>query len=311
MSGVSNWRPKLHFEWSLFTDAAAAWSAHNAQRLGAALAYYTVFSLAPLLLIFVSIAGMVFGDQAARGELYWQIRAVAGHESALFIQQLLKDARIHATSGILATVFGFGVLILGASGVFAELRDDLNFIWDVPAAPRESLLRGMLRYELHSFGLVIGSGLLITLSLAASIAIQAGEKYALAYITVPVYVLEAGSFAITFFATTFLFGLVYTIVPERRVPWTDAAVGSLVTAILFTAGKSLVAVYLGRAGVGSLYGAASSLIVLLAWVYYSSQIFLFGAEFTHVYSQRHGVIGKERGQAQIVQIDTSAPAGRR
>jgi membrane protein len=302
---VSKWLPSLHFEWSLFAETAEAWSAHNAQRLGAALAYYTVFSLAPMLLIFVSIAGMVFGDQAVRGELYWQIRVVAGHESALFIQQLLKEARTHATSGILASAFGFGMLMLGASGMFLELRDDLNLIWDVPA-PRESLWRGMLRYRLFSFGLVLGSGLLITMSLAASIAIHAGEKYALGYVRVPAFALEAATSGITFLATTFLFGLVYTVVPERRVPWTDAAVGSLVTAILFTAGKALVALYLGRAGVGSLYGAAGSLVVLLAWIYYSSQIFLFGAEFTHVYSQRHGVAGKEAA----VQIDTGAPIAR-
>jgi membrane protein len=303
---MSKWWPTLHFEWSLFADTAAAWSAHNAQRLGASLAYYTIFSLAPMLLIFVSIGGIMFGQQAVRGEIYWEIRAVAGHEGAIFVQQLLKEAGTHAASGILASVFGFSMLLLGASGVFLELRDDLNFIWDVPARD-ESLLRGMLRYRLFSFGLVIGSGLLITLSLAISIAIQAAEKYTLGHITIPAFFLEAATFGVTFFATTFLFGLVYTIIPERRVPWTDVVVGSLVTAILFAAGKSLVALYLGRAGVGSLYGAAGSLVVLLVWVYYSSQIFLFGAEFTHVYSQRHGVLGKERGQgpATTVPIDTT------
>lgn len=303
---VSNRRLELRFEWSLFRDAAAAWSAHNAQRLGASLAYYSIFSLAPLLLIFVSIAGTVFGENAVRGEIYWEIRALAGNTGAAFIQELLKGAGMHRASGILASILGFVMLVLGASGVFIELRDDLNYIWNVPA-PEESIWRGLLRYRLISFGLVLGSGLLITASLAASIAIQAAEKYALGYVMIPAFLLEAANFGVTFLATTLLFGLVYTILPERRVPWTDVAVGSVVTAILFTAGKSLVAFYLGRAGVGSLYGAAGSLVVLLVWVYYSAQIFLFGAEFTHVYSQRHGVLSVER--ARVVPHDTK-PASR-
>jgi len=285
------WKP-LRLEWSLFTAAGAAWSAHNAQRLGAALAYYTIFSLAPLLLLFVSIAGMIFGDDAVRGDLYWQIRALAGDAGASFVQQLLKGARLHPTSNFLAAVLGFMTLVLGASGVFVELRDDLNYIWDIPA-PLESAWRGMLRYRIFAFALVLGSGLLITASLSLSVVVQAAETYASGYVKVPPFLLEGANAGGTFLATTLLFGLVYTILPERRVPWTDVSVGSVVTAVLFTAGKSLVAVYLGRSGVGSLYGAAGSLVVLLVWVYYSAQIFLFGAEFTHVYSQRHGLLSRE------------------
>ena len=293
---VPKWRGSLQFEWSLFKDAGAAWNAHNAQRLGASLAYYTIFSLAPLLLIFVSIAGIVFGPDAVRGDIYWQIRAVAGYEGAAFVQDLLKGARTHSASGILASILGFAMLMLGASGVFVELRDDLNYIWNVPSS-NESILGGMLRYRMFSFGLVIGSGLLITASLAFSVAIQAAEKYALGYIMIPAFLLETANFGVTFLATTFLFGLVYAILPERRVPWTDVVVGSVVTSLLFAIGKSLVALYLGRAGIGSLYGAAGSLVVLLVWVYYSSQIFLFGAEFTHAYSQRHGLLRSERVEA--------------
>jgi membrane protein len=160
---MSRWQP-LRVEWSLFEAAGAAWSAHNAQRLGASLAYYTIFSLAPLLLLFVAIAGIIFGEDAVRGEIYWQIRALAGHEGAAFIQQLLKGMRMHPTSNILAAILGFTILVLGASSVFGELRDDLNYIWDIPA-PQESVWRGLLRYRLFSFALVLGSGLLITASL--------------------------------------------------------------------------------------------------------------------------------------------------
>ena len=293
---MPGWRPELRFEWALFKDAGAAWNAHNAQRLGASLAYYTIFSLAPLLLIFVAIAGIVFGENAVRGEIYWQIRALAGYQGAAFVQDLLKGVNTHAASGILASLLGFVMLMLGASGIFVELRDDLNYIWDIPSSD-ESFLGGILRYRMFSFGLVLGSGLLITASLAFSVAIQAAEKYTLGYIMIPVWILEAANFGATFLATTFLFGLVYAVIPERRVPWTDVAVGSIVTAIFFAIGKSLVALYLGRAGVGSLYGAAGSLVVLLVWIYYSAQIFLFGAEFTHVYSQHHGVLRSEQAAA--------------
>lgn len=311
---MAKWR-ELRFEWSLFKETAEAWNAHNAQRLGASLAYYTIFSIAPLLLIFVSMAGFVFGQQAVRGEIYWQMRAVAGYQGAVFIQNILAGAHMHAKSGIIATAIGFTVLLLGASGVFVELRDALNLIWEVPA-PQESALHGLIRYRLFSFALVIGSGLLITASLAFSIAIQAIEKYALGYFHIPGFVMESANFAVTFVAITVLFGLVYEFVPERRVPWTDVAVGSLITAVLFAVGKALVALYLGRAGVGSLYGAAGSLVVLLVWVYYSSQIFLFGAEFTHVYSRRHGVLRQERAAARsakgpAVPIDTTLQASPR
>ncbi len=300
---VSRWQP-LRVEWSLFKATAAAWSAHNAQRLGASLAYYAILSLAPLLLVLVSIASMVFGDDAVRGQIYWQIRALAGSEGAAFIQELLKGARMHPTSGILAAIVGFAIMVLGASSVFGELRDDLNYIWDIPA-PEVSAWRGMIRYRIFSFALVLGSGLLITASLSMSVVMQAAEKYASGYVKIPPLLLEAANAGATFLATTLLFGLVYTVLPERRVPWRDVAVGSLVTAVLFTAGKSLVAIYLGRSGVGSLYGAAGSLVLLLVWVYYSAQIFLFGAEFTHVYSQRHGVLSLEGKPAPEI---TKTPA---
>ena len=292
----------LRVEWSLFEGAASAWSSHNAQRLGAALAYYAILSLAPLLLICASIAGMVFGQNAVRGEIYWQIRAVAGHEGAAFVQDVLKSATSHSATGIIAAILGFVLLLLGASGAFIELRDDLNFIWDVPQQ-QGSLIGSALRYRLYSFTLVIGSGLLITLSMAVNIAIQTIENFASGYLPLPAAVFQAANFAVTFVATTFLFGLIYTALPARRVPWTDVVVGATVTSVLFAVGRLLVAWYLGHAGVGSLYGAAGSLVVLLVWIYYSSQIFLYGAEFTHVYSQRHGALKRERA----VKIDTARP----
>lgn len=309
---MPKWLPEIRFEWALFGEAGAAWNTHNAPRLGAALAYYAIFSLAPLLLIFISIAGIVFGRDAVRGEIYTQIRAVAGVQSAGLIEGLLKSATMHKTSGIIVSILGFVTLLLGASGVFVELRDDLNYIWEIPPS-QESMIGGMLRYRLFAFGLVLGSGLLITASLAVSIAISAIEKYALGLIMIPGFLLETANFVLTFIATAILFGLVYTIVPQRRVPWKDVIVGSIVTAALFTTGKALVGLYLGRAGVGSLYGAAGSLVILLVWIYYSSQIFLFGAEFTHVYSRRHGILSKGNvpPKRPVVPIDTNIQSSRR
>jgi membrane protein len=297
----------LRIDWDLFEGAASAWSSHNAQRLGAALAYYSILSLAPLLLICVSIAGLVFGKNAVRGELYWQMRAVAGPEAAAFIQDLLKSATAHPASGIIAGALGFILLLLGASGVFVELRDDLNYIWDVPPE-QGSLIGSALRYRLYAFALVLGSGLLITLSLAANLALLAMEKFASGHLPVPPLVFETANFVATVVATTFLFGLIYTALPTRRVPWTDVAAGSIVTAMLFAIARLLVGLYLGHAGIGSLYGAAGSLVVLLVWVYYSSQIFLFGAEFTHVYSQRHGALKREALLKRNVKTDTPVEA---
>lgn len=265
-----------------------------------------------MLLIVLSIAGIIFGRDEVRGQIYSQIRVVAGVQSAGFIRDLLNGVSAHRTSGIIASILGFVVLLLGASGVFVELRDDLNYIWEIP--PTEgSMIGGMLKYRLFAFGLVLGSGLLITASLAVTVTINAIEKFALGLIMIPGFLLESANFCVTFIATAFLFGLIYTIVPQRRVPWGDVTVGSIVTAILFTIGKSLVGLYLGRASVGSLYGAAGSLVILLVWVYYSAQIFLFGAEFTRVYSKRHGSLSREqvRPQHPVVPINTPAQSSRR
>jgi membrane protein len=288
------------FDWSLFSAAASAWASHNAQRLGAALAYYSILSLAPLLLVIAGIASLAFGWDTLREGVYWQIRAVAGDPTATVVESLLRDAHAHPASGIITGVVAFVMLILGASGVFVELREDLNYIWDIPD-PDCLALRGILRYRLFSFMLVLGSGCLIVLSMAGTIVIQAMEKYALRTISLPVSLVEAGNLLGTLVATTVLFGLIYTILPARRIPLRDVAAGAIVTAILFTVGKSVVGIFVGKAAIGSLYGAAGSVVALLVWIYYSSQIFLFGAELTHIYSQRRGMSG---GVANPVRVDT-------
>ena len=273
--------------WQLFRAAAEKWSDHNAPRLGAALAYYAILSLAPLLIVMVVVAGQLFGAEAVKGQIFWQIRNIAGDASANVVQAVLKDAAQHGKSGIVAGIAGFVMLLAGASGIFIELQNDLNYIWGAGSSTG-SFWRRELKQRLTMLGMVIGAGLLVMLSIVGSFVIQAGAKYASAYMAWPPFVLEAVNFTVSFLGIAFLFGLIYRTFPSVPLAWRDVAAGALITAALFVIGKSLVGMYLARAAVGSTYGAAGSIVVLSAWVYYSSQIFLYGAEFTRVYAERRG-----------------------
>ena len=263
---------------ALFKEAAVKWSDHNAPRLGAALAFYTVLSLAPALVLIVALCGFLFGRDAVRGQIFWQVRDVIGDQAASAVQAILKSADRPA-SGIGATILGFLTLMIGASGVFVELRGTLNYIWDAPAA-QGSGLGSMIRERFFSFAMVLGSGFLLILSLICSVFIHAAGSWGGSLITMPSPVLEGLNAVITFLATVFLFALIYRLIPDVRVEWREVAMGSVVTAVLFGIGRFLIGLYLGKAGVASPYGAAGSLVALLVWLYYSAQIFLYGAEFT-------------------------------
>jgi membrane protein len=276
----------MNLHWRLFREAAAQWSEHNAPRLGAALAYYTVLSLAPLLVVVVAVSGFAFGEDAVRGQVYWQIKGVVGSEGAMAVQTLLKAAH-RPTTGLVSSIVGFFILLIGASGVFMELHDALNYVWDAPQNSGSGIWN-MLRLRFFSFAMVLGIGFLLIVSLALSAVIQAAGAYASRFIATPPLVLEATNFVITFIVTSFLFALIYKLIPEVPINWSDVVAGAVVTSALFALGKFGIGVYLGKAGVGSPYGAAGSLVVLLVWVYYSAQIFLYGAEFTHVYALQRG-----------------------
>jgi membrane protein len=273
----------MSFHWGLFREAASEWSRHHAPRLGAALAYYTVLSLAPLLVVIVAVAGFAFGENAVRGQVYSEFKDLMGDRGAAIVQTLLKAAYRPGT-GITASVLGFFTLLLGASGVFMELRDTLNYIWDAPSSGGFGV-KNFLKYRFFSFAMVLGIGFLLMVSLVMSAIIQAAGDWLTSYLPVPAPVLEGINFLVTFIATTILFALMYRVIPEVHVDWEDVAIGSVITAALFAAGKFLIALYLGKAGVGSAYGAAGSLVVILVWVYYSSQIFLYGAEVTRTYAR--------------------------
>jgi membrane protein len=255
--------------------------------LGAAVAYYTVFSLAPLFIIAVSIAGLVFGREAAQGQIFEQLRALIGETSAAAMQDVVESATSKPATGVFATIVGFVALIIGASGVFAQLQASLNAIWRVEPKPGRGLW-GLVQDRVLSFGfiLIVGFLLLISLILTAIIAFI-GTWFGgfLPGVEMLIQILNA---ILSLTIITLLFATIFKFLPDVKIAWRDVWIGALITAALFTAGKEVLGLYLGKSGVASSYGAAGSLIVLLLWVYYSAQIVFFGAEFTKAYANKFG-----------------------
>ncbi len=283
--------------WDLVQRTVVSWVDINAPRLGASLAFYTMLSIAPLLVICIAIAGLAFGRQAAQGSVVAQIEGLVGYQGGKAIQSLLLDAAKPASS-IFATALGVVTLLFGASGVFAELRDSLNLVWGVKSAGVMGL-KGFVRYRFVSFMMVLAIGFLLMVSLVLSAAIAAAGKFFSQFLPAPEAVLHLGTVALSFVAMTVLFALLYKLVPDVPIEWQDVWIGAAVTAALFSIGKFLIALYLGKASVGSAYGAAGSLVVFLVWVYYSSQIFFLGAQFTRVYAQTHGSRAPARGDIPV------------
>lgn len=273
--------------WDLSRRSVRAWVDDYAPSMGAALAYYTLFSIAPLLIITIAVAGLVFGQEAARGEIVAQIQGLIGKEGALAVQGLLKSANAPAQD-IVALVVSSITLLIGATTVVGELQSDLDRIWRVPAAATENGLWTLLRKRLLSFGLVLGLGFLLLVSLIVSAAIAAFGKWWDGLFAGWEALLPALDFTISFAITTLLFAMIYKFMPRAKIAWRDVWVGAAVTALLFEIGKFLIGFYLGKTSVASGFGAAASLVVLLVWVYFAAQIFLLGAEFTWVYSHAHG-----------------------
>jgi YihY family inner membrane protein len=279
-----NW---LSQQWQMIKAAVKAWVDDYCPSMGAALSYYTLFSLAPLLIIVIAVAGMVFGQEAAQGEIVAQLRGIMGAEGAVAVEGMLKAARQPATS-VVATLVGIAILLLGATAIFGELQSALDRIWRVPAPKGESGIWHLLRTRLLSFGLVFGLGFLLVVSLVVSAALAALGKWWGGWFQGWDVVLEILNFVVSFGIFTILFAMIYKIMPRANISWRDVWTGAAVTALLFTIGKVLIGLYLGKSSMASGFGAAGSLVVLIAWVYYSAQIFLFGAEYTWVYANRHG-----------------------
>jgi membrane protein len=276
----------------LLRRTVTAWLDDDAPSLGAALAYYTMFSLAPLLLIVVSVAGLVFGAEAARGEVFGQIRGLVGDDGAAAIQSLL-DSVDSPSGGTLATLAGVGLMLFGATTVFGELQDALDRIWRAPQRPAGGWW-SWLRARLLSFGLILGLGFLLMVSLLLSAGIAAAEKWWAPMFGGWELLARSVNAVIGFGLVTVLFAAIYKIMPRVRIDWADVWVGAIVTAVLFSIGRVLIGLYIGRSAVASGFGAAGSLVVVLVWVYYSAQVFLLGAEFTWVYAHTYG---SRRGDA--------------
>ncbi|MEO0458432.1 MAG: YihY/virulence factor BrkB family protein [Cyanobacteria bacterium P01_A01_bin.114] len=271
---------------SLLRATLQAWQKDNASRLAAALAYYTTFSIAPVLVIVIAIAGAFFGQAAVQGQLVAQLQGLVGQPGAEVIQALIVNTQTSAENGFWATVVSVALLIFGASGVFSQLQASLNQIWNV--SPSGQGIGYIIRTRLLSFAMVVVIGFLLMVSLGLSAGLAAlgqvlgGE----AQLWSPLW--QLGHSMLSFAVITLLFALIYKVLPDVTIAWRDVGVGAAMTALLFTVGKLLIGLYLGNSSVGSAYGAAGSLAVILLWIYYSAQILFLGAEFTQVYANRYG-----------------------
>jgi membrane protein len=276
------------------------WQRDRATRMGAALAYYTIFSLPPLMLIAISLAGFIFGQEAAEGRIVHEIQGLIGKDGAVTVQEMIRSVhRSHAS--ILATIFGVITLLIGASGVFAEMQDSLNNIWGVEPQPDRSW-GTVIRERLSSFTMVFATGFLLMVSLLVDTILTAFTDYFTNMFSsgLILFFIDIGNFTVSFLTVTLLFAMIYKVLPDVRLSLRDVGLGSLVTALLFTFGKYLIGLYLGNSNIGAAYGAAGSVIVILVWVFYASLIFLFGAEFTQVYVRKYGGKIKPIHQALIV-----------
>lgn len=276
------WRSYL----AMLRAATVAWSAHRASSMGASLAFYASFSLAPMFVIVIAVAGMVFGEDAARGEVVEQLRDLIGPSGAVAVQGLIEGAR-HIGQGFVASLIALAALLLAATKAFAELKDSLDVIWGSERTTSSTLLN-LVRGRILSFGLILTLGFLLLVSLLISAALSALQKYWGAWFSDIAWITEGINSLVSFLVVTSLFAIIYKWLPDASIAWRDVGVGALVTASLFTLGKFLIGLYLGNSATASSFGAAGSLVVILLWVYYSSQIFFFGAEFTRVYAERRG-----------------------
>lgn len=271
--------------WSLLKETVAKWERDNVGRCAAALAFYMVFSLAPSLMVIVAVAGAFAGSLAARTELFHQIEVFIGPRAASFLQILSEGAS--QASGATSTLVGIAVVLFGATGVFVELQDSLNHIWHVEPKP-ERFFHRLLYTRLLSFLMVLGIGVLLLVSLVAGALLAAVQHLVGNLLPVPAVLAQGTSLLVSFVLMTVLFAAIYKVLPDVLISWKDVWVGATITALLMAVGRYLITLYLAHNSLRSVYGAAGSLVMVLLWVYYSAQIFLFGAEFTQVHARRYG-----------------------
>jgi len=277
-------RPKILLH--IFRTTISEWNADNAQRMGAALAYYTIFSLAPLLVISIAIAALVFGEKAAQGQILVQIQGFIGQDSAKAVQTMIQSAQKPA-QGTFSAILGLGLLLWGASSVFTEMHDALNMIWDVDLNKQSEIL-SLVRARFLSSGIVLAIGFLLLVSLLLTAATSGLAEYIEARLAVPVALFHVLDLIVSMLVITALFAMIFKILPDIKIAWNDVWVGAVLTATLFTAGKFAIGFYIGKSVSMSAYGAATSLVIVVMWIYYSALILYFGAEFTHIFANEFG-----------------------
>jgi membrane protein len=300
----------------LFRKAGAAWLDDFAPSMGAAISYYTVFSLAPLLVIVIAIAGAVFGRDAVTGQIVGQLSGLIGKEGAQVVQGLVAAAS-DTNRGLVAGLISIAVLLVGATTVFAELQSALDRIWHVPVEQKPSGLFSLLRTRMLSFGLILGVAFLLMVSLSVSAGLAALGTWASAQVQGWETLLQALNAAISLAISTVLFAMIFKLMPSTHIAWRDVWMGAAVTALLFELGKLLIGLYLGKSAMTESFAAAGSLVVLLAWVYYAAQIFLLGAEFTKVYADEHGSLSGAKAlqktalsatEGKLVEVPKTGPS---
>jgi membrane protein len=272
---------------SLFKEAFIAFIDDNVLKLSAALSYYTVFSLPPLLIIIISLCGIFFGADAVRGEIFGQINALVGNNDALQIQEAIKNVKL-SNNNLFLTIAGVVILLIGASGVFSEIQNSLNTIWGLKAKPKRGLIK-FLYNRLMSFSMIGSVGFLLLVGLIINSLIDVlNHRFSVNFPHDSIVLIYIANLVLVFIITTLLFSIIFRTLPDGKIDFRDALIGASFTSVLFMVGKFAIGYYLGRYSIASFYGTAGSVIILFAWVYYSSIILYFGAEFTKVYSQKHG-----------------------
>ncbi len=283
------------------------WNEDKAPRLAAALAYYMAFSLAPLLVIVIAVAGLVYGQDAAQNRIVGEISGLIGRQGAEQVQAMIAGAS-KVSSGVVATVLGIITLLFGASGVFGQLQDALNTIWEVRPKPGQGFI-AMVRQRFFSFTMVLGTAFLLLVSLVMAAAVAAFSDILLGGIAWAEPLLQALNFLFSLLVTTLLFALIFKIVPDVEIHWRDVWIGAVFTALMFSLGRLALGLYLGQGSFGSSYGAAGSLVIIMLWIYYSAQILFFGAEFTQVYATRYGSHIEPSPNAEPVTEEARAQQG--
>jgi membrane protein len=290
----------VKFLGSLFKETFMAWLDDKAPRMAAALAFYTLFSIAPLLIIIVAIAGLVFGQEEVRMQIAQQIRGLVGDNGTLAVMDIMQSMSKPAPN-IIAALIGLVTLLFGASGVFSELQDALNTIWRAELRPDRGVL-DLVKDRFFSFLMILGLGFLLLVSLVVSTAAAALGDLLTGKLVGSQFLFQVLDFVISFGVITVLFAMIYKILPDVRIRWGDVWIGAAVTALLFTLGKILIGFYLAKSTVASAYGAAGSLVIILIWVYYSAQILFFGAELTHVYACKRGYVPAPKNADQTGEL---------